>query len=668
MLELFNRNIYIFIMKWIVIDCGICAEVIKIGFKQILLVFGIILSFGIISLALTNAAHAVTYVKGATICGNQEYCDSNYDAVTAFLNSYNNNNNPKTDYQCCNINLHLVFSSSSLCKCESGYLDCDNNSANGCEYHGSSCPVNPTNSCADTDGGQVFTIKGTVSGYSTVSSSSYSHTDSCSGNMLTEWYCSGTSAASVTHDCTQDGKICSNGACVLSSPSPTPTPTPSCASDYGNPCSSGRYCSGSIVEYKSGTYDCSGSCVYDTTHTVVNCASKQSVDSDGSSTAYFIAGNVLDYTGCNNGACTSKRYKDSCSGNTLTEFGATGASFVSHTKDCTDYNFCDKKSGFVYNYYPCYQPLGGEGACIDTKHNPDEGQLYCTGCGLTWLKSGEDSAFGSYTHFGQNGCCGNNPSENVIKSNIDSTEACCNAPNACVYSGHCIAYQSIATINGKSVICGPNHIAKICTYSNSDATDSSIGQSYAGACCAGGLKSYGWVKNAVPQSYGSIDMSVYSDSTGALTAKLPENCIDGLDNNCGGKVDNADPLCNAYEGYYKFDYGGSLTPKFNNNIVSNRGNSGHTYYGYMLCHDGVDNDHNGCKDGSPVKSAWTENNADGPTIQTSKGSVTFPGGDWKCGVKQTWYLSWMSDRVANTCNGRIDYGLTPYGLPLYKHN
>ena len=79
-----------------------------------------------------------------------------------------------------------------------------------------------TNSCADTDGGQVYGTKGTVSG--NYQGSSYSNADSCSGTVLTEYFCNGklksnnykecnagTNTTNSTNGTTWTG--CSNGAC-----------------------------------------------------------------------------------------------------------------------------------------------------------------------------------------------------------------------------------------------------------------------------------------------------------------------------------------------------------------------------------------------------------------------------------------------------------------------
>lgn len=74
-------------------------------------------------------------------------------------------------------------------------------------------------SCSDTDGGQVPTVFGTVSGY--YFGAPYSYSDYCvtsnSTTLLTEYYCNGTGNKyqySYPYDCASEGKTCSGGACV----------------------------------------------------------------------------------------------------------------------------------------------------------------------------------------------------------------------------------------------------------------------------------------------------------------------------------------------------------------------------------------------------------------------------------------------------------------------
>jgi hypothetical protein len=73
---------------------------------------------------------------------------------------------------------------------------------------------NYTNSCKDSDGGGVATVKGTVSGYK--NNQYYSYTDTCGGTyFLREYYCQGVSSTYSTVSCqTNKTTQCINGACV----------------------------------------------------------------------------------------------------------------------------------------------------------------------------------------------------------------------------------------------------------------------------------------------------------------------------------------------------------------------------------------------------------------------------------------------------------------------
>ncbi len=73
-----------------------------------------------------------------------------------------------------------------------------------------------TNTCADSDGGQVYNVLGTVSGL--LNNTGYNFTDSCpTGFSLKEYYCSGNQYASTTISCNMTGNstgTCSSGRCI----------------------------------------------------------------------------------------------------------------------------------------------------------------------------------------------------------------------------------------------------------------------------------------------------------------------------------------------------------------------------------------------------------------------------------------------------------------------
>ena len=77
----------------------------------------------------------------------------------------------------------------------------------------------PSNSCTDTDGGIVSTVKGNVTGY--YNGQPYSYTDYClyaneTGQIVLEYYCSGKIYSSTTLDCAAGIETisCVDGACV----------------------------------------------------------------------------------------------------------------------------------------------------------------------------------------------------------------------------------------------------------------------------------------------------------------------------------------------------------------------------------------------------------------------------------------------------------------------
>ena len=42
----------------------------------------------------------------------------------------------------------------------------------------------------------------------------YFDVDDCSGNVLSEYYCNGSNVGQINYDCSSEGKICENGACI----------------------------------------------------------------------------------------------------------------------------------------------------------------------------------------------------------------------------------------------------------------------------------------------------------------------------------------------------------------------------------------------------------------------------------------------------------------------
>ena len=218
-------------------------------------------------------------------------------------------------------------------------------------------------------------------------------------------------------------------------------------------------------------------CTYLYGAAVDNCATKLSVDSDGSSAAYTVGGTVTDYTGCSSGACVSTLLSDNCSGTWLVEYGAQGAGYTQTSYDCQNYETLYCSGSKLYrNKWTCSgspgycndgaadileQDCGTNGCegscgsgtngclyhiktcdpsparCVDTSLDPDTGPTYCNGCNLLWSIGGEVAPIA---------CCGDDAGEYVRSCNDDSDNgdcgtdlnACCQANTDCVdHNGNC---------------------------------------------------------------------------------------------------------------------------------------------------------------------------------------------------------------------------------------
>ena len=105
----------------------------------------------------------------------------------------------------------------------------------------------PIQSCIDSDNGKNYYIKGSVSGLSD-GGLSYSYDDSCSQNIITEWYCDGTKPrADTTYVCPNG---CSNGACLNN------TCTPQCAGKECGDDGCGGTCGTCVPEKKCQNGKC----------------------------------------------------------------------------------------------------------------------------------------------------------------------------------------------------------------------------------------------------------------------------------------------------------------------------------------------------------------------------------------------------------------------------
>lgn len=175
---------------------------------------------------------------------------------------------------------------------------------------------------------------------------------SCGGTIQCSGQCSVSTPSNYNQPCGYCGRVDCSGNCP-SAGSCTPGAAQcsgnsvqqcqgSCSWSTTQNCDSsdGWVCNGAVREFRD--YGCAnGACSYSVTSSE-NCGTKDSVDTDGSGTAYTIAGSVTDYVGCTPSACTSNSLSDSCSGTILTEYGANMASYTSSQYECQNYenNYC----------------------------------------------------------------------------------------------------------------------------------------------------------------------------------------------------------------------------------------------------------------------------------------------------------------------------------------
>ncbi len=310
-----------------------------------------------------------------------------------------------------------------------------------------------------------------------------------------------------------------NGNCVYTD---IECPTKSC--DDQDQC--GNVCDNDVIKTYKDYYvkPNTNQCVSEYGQDVDNCATKASIDSDGSATAYTKPGVVTDYVDCKNGSCEIKTYRDYCTGNILYEYGASGTGISGPIKkNCKDYESdycqggrylyhdewaCDGDPGYCKNVPTdtllkdcgmnqcvgdcgstvngCMYHLKGckDKGCFDNAMDPDTKQEYCTGCGLHWAIGGEIAS---------TSCCGDDPNEYALtcKDNSDNgdcggdTTACCKSKNDCVdhagvcqVAGMCHAFG----LNGKESYCN-----------NGEWEDPDSNPAY---CSAEGC-GFTWMSNAV---------------------------------------------------------------------------------------------------------------------------------------------------------------------------
>jgi len=183
------------------------------------------------------------------------------------------------------------------------------------------CPY--PDSCSDSEGGQIYNVSGTTSGY--YSDAYYSHTDYCiDTSSLKEYYCSGSYEQNENHNCGTDyygSNYCSSGDVYRT------------FYDY--------YCSSGICGMIT-TAQLVEDCQYGCTSGSCNAPPDSCYDSDSGITVY-VAGTVSGYIGG-----TPYSYDDYCiDGSTLSEWYCDWV-YAAQTNTTCNGNYSGCSSGACY--------------------------------------------------------------------------------------------------------------------------------------------------------------------------------------------------------------------------------------------------------------------------------------------------------------------------------
>ncbi|MEM5843707.1 MAG: hypothetical protein QXX07_00090 [Candidatus Aenigmatarchaeota archaeon] len=129
----------------------------------------------------------------------------------------------------------------------------------------------------------------------------------------------------------------------------------------------GWYCSGSVKEYRDyycGSVSGNCECKYSTSSRE-DCSAKSSYNTGDVGDQPTVPGGCYDYTGCSAGNCIGSQLNEYCSGNSVYEYYANGASCSGYWKNCEDYEslYCNSGDGDIYrNEWQC---SGYPGYCND---------------------------------------------------------------------------------------------------------------------------------------------------------------------------------------------------------------------------------------------------------------------------------------------------------------
>jgi len=295
-----------------------------------------------------------------------------------------------------------------------------------------------------------------------------------------------------------------------------------------------------------------------------DCATKSSTDSDGSATAYTTQGTVVDYTSCTLSGCGSNAYNDACSGTTLTEYGASGSSFVSGTKQCQDFEtfYCSGTNRYRQEWGCSSSP----GYCNDAAVadiliedcNTQDG-WYCNGATREYRDYGCAPSSCTYTVASSENCAAKASTDTdgsaaayTVGGTVTDYVTC--SAGSCTsnsYNDACSATMltehgtSGASFVSNSYNC-ENLESNYCSgdryFRNEWACTSSPGACTDAADTAIGTNADGDAKDLqCGDSLCDNAAGVY-DSTKTATET---NCADGLDNDCDGTADCSDTDCNG---------------------------------------------------------------------------------------------------------------------------
>ena len=251
-----------------------------------------------------------------------------------------------------------------------------------------SCYQEPT--CTDSDGGFNYGVKGSVVWTSNLGSTNT--TDYCQGNVLYEFFCQYSTTQAISHDCSKENKICSNGACI-SDPS-----TQACAeTDNGV----NYYLKGNVLDIAHGNANYWDSCILPNNPDNALEGGWTPVSQGDYIIEYYCGPNNYQYTlyqcpnGCKDGACVLLDSTTSCKdtdggknyyvrGNSTSDNRTLIEGCVAGTNNVREF-YCGEDGRIYDEDYPC--PNGcKDGACVQENLCSSQISMNITGSGNYLVK------------------------------------------------------------------------------------------------------------------------------------------------------------------------------------------------------------------------------------------------------------------------------------------